>query len=419
MDIHEVMEFIGQYTKGGRPVTNLSRFRELMHRLGDPQNRLEFIHVAGTNGKGSTVRMLSEIFQAAGYRTGEFVSPFIYRYNDRIMIDGEEISDEHLCELAEQVIPVIRETGESGYSQFEITTAFAFMYFAAMKCEIVILETGLGGLLDCTNIIEPPVCSVITSISLDHTAILGDTVEAIARHKAGIIKNGSPCILQSGNPAGAVDVIEMKAITESSQLIVPDERRLRVLSSDITGSSFFYKERLYKVSMAGEHQIKNALTAIEAAKEAARQGFLISRKDIYNGVFKAAVPSRCQVIQESGPMIIIDGAHNPDGMRTLSEVVKKIRCRPKVMVCGMLDNKDWEHSLDYITPYIDKAYCVDGFFRNAVFAPTVAERFSNGEAASLRDAYTKACIYAGEKGVVVIGGSLYLAAALQKYGNNG
>lgn len=415
MEISEVMNFINGYSKSGTPVSDLSRFKRLMRILGDPQNSLEFIHVAGTNGKGSTVRMLSEIFQTAGYKTGEFTSPFIYRYNDRICIDGKEISDSELSAAADKVIPAVRASMELGYSQFEITCAVAFVYFAAKKCDIVILETGLGGLLDCTNIIQPPVCSVITSISYDHTAVLGNTIEEIARHKAGIIKKEAPCVLMCGNPPEAVDVIIDRAELLNSDVIIPDLSKIRIISSDKNGNEFSYKGRKLRTSMVGKHQILNAVTAYEAAKIARSYGYDLSSSDIAEGIFNAAVPSRCQIIQESSPMIIMDGAHNPDGMRVLSEFVRDIKCTPKVMVCGMLESKDWQGALRYITPYIDKAYCVDGFYKNSVFAPKLAQQFRNGEPVSIREAYYKAAVYAGEHGLVVIGGSLYLASALHKF----
>ncbi len=415
MNIGEVMNFINGYSKSGSRVYDLSRFRGLMRELGNPQEILNFIHVAGTNGKGSTVRMLSEIFRAAGLRTGEFMSPFIYRYNDRISVDGAEITDDELCAAAEEVIPAVKKTGSPGYSQFEITCALAFIHFLKKNCEIVILETGLGGLLDCTNIIPPPICSVITSVSYDHTNILGSTLGEIARHKAGIIKSGSPCVLQCGNPSEAVKVISAAAEAEKVRLIIPDLSRLKIISSDYSGSEFVYKGKRLRISMAGRHQIYNALTAYEAAKCAKKEGFDLSFGEIYTGLYKASLPSRCQIVQISSPMIVIDGAHNPDGMRTLAEFVKSSPYSPKVMVCGMLETKDWRTALSHISPYIQKAYCVDGFHKDAVFAPRLAECFENGEAISLSRAYYTAAAYAGTRGLMVIGGSLYLAAAIYKY----
>lgn len=418
MEPFEVLDFIGKYTKSGRPVTDLSRFAGLMRRLGDPQRRLRFVHVAGTNGKGSVVRMIAETFGRAGYLTGEYVSPYIYRYNDRIKINGGEIPDRMLCDVAEKVIPIIRETGEAGYSQFEITTAFAFTYFAMMKCDVVVLETGLGGLLDCTNIIEDPLCSVITSISYDHTAVLGTDITSIASHKAGIIKRGCPCVMQAGNPPEAVREVIHKAHIENSELIIPDETKIKNIVSTMAGNDFTYKGKKWHTGMAGRHQIYNAVTAIETLMLLSQQ-YDIAPKDIYEGIASAEVPSRCQIISDKGPVIILDGAHNPGGIAALAELIGGIRAQPKVLVCGMLETKDWKQCAQIISPCVDKVYCVDGFFSGAVFAPKLAECFENAEVSSLREAYYKAAVYAGDNGLVVIAGSLYLASALQRYGNYG
>lgn len=415
MNYDEVMHFIESYTKTGTHITDLARFRRLMNELGNPQEMLKFIHVAGTNGKGSTVRMLSGIFHTAGYCTGEFTSPFIYRYNDRISVDGSEISDDELCAAAEEVIPVVKQTSELGYSQFEITCAIAFVHFLKRNCEIVILETGIGGRLDCTNIIPPPICSVITSISYDHTAVLGNTLSEIARNKAGIIKYGSPCILQCGNSGEAAAVIIDEAEKCGSKVIVPKASSIRIQKSDYTGNEFTYGLKKLRTSMPGKHQIYNAVTAYEAALCAKKYGYDLSFGEIYNGIYKANLPSRCQVIQIDSPMIIMDGAHNPDGMKKLAEFISEIKLSPKVMICGMLETKDWQTALGSIAPLIDKAYCVDGFAKGAVFAPKLAEMFRHGEAASISEAYYKSAVYAGKSGLVVIGGSLYLASALHKY----
>ncbi len=202
MNYCEAMSYIESFSKLGKPVSSLARFERIMDALGNPQKEMNFVHVAGqegmrilhvagTNGKGSTVRMIAETLTRSGYRTGEFTSPYIRVYNDRMRIDGVNISDDELAEIVTQIRPIIDDLS-TDCSQFEITTAIAFIYFKAKKCSIVVMETGLGGLLDCTNIIEKSCVSVITSISPDHTAILGDTVEKIARHKAGIIKQGCP-----------------------------------------------------------------------------------------------------------------------------------------------------------------------------------------------------------------------------------
>lgn len=410
------MDYINGFSKLGKPVKDLLRFTKIMRALGDPQKKLRFVHVAGTNGKGSTVRMTAGALTKAGYRTGEYTSPYVNIYNDRIKIDGMNISDNELAAIVSRIKPVI-----SGLctecSQFEITTAIAFLYFAAGKCDIVVLETGLGGLLDCTNIIEEPCVSVITSISLDHTAILGNTIEEIAFQKAGIIKRNCPVVLAPSQKKEAYEVIYNKAMERDSLFVNPDTGRLRIEKCDHTGSRFTYKDMSYAVSMVGRHQIDNSLTAIETLGLLKKNGWdKLSYVNIYEGIRSAEVPSRCQILRRDKPFVMIDGAHNPDGMRTLAEFVKTIPKTPRIMVCGMTADKDWKTALGFIGKYIDKAVCVDGFAPKTVPAEKLAGAFMDSEISDLRNAVPRALSLAGKDGTVIIAGSLYLAAAIRQYG---
>ncbi|MCM1023286.1 MAG: bifunctional folylpolyglutamate synthase/dihydrofolate synthase [Prevotella sp.] len=412
----EAMKYIEGFSKLGKPVANLSRFERIMNALGDPQKEMNFVHVAGTNGKGSTVRMIAETLTKAGYRTGEFTSPYIRVYNDRIRIDGANIADEELAEIVTQIKPILDGLTE-GCSQFEITTAIAFIYFKAKKCGIVVLETGLGGLLDCTNIIEKPCVSVITSISPDHTAILGDTLEQIALHKAGIIKQGCPVVISPSQSKEAYAVVYRTAARFEAKLVTPDMDRLKIKSCGYTGNSFYYRGLPYKTSMVGRHQIDNALTALETLRVLKRRGFgRIFYPRVYKGLKEASVPSRCQTIRADKPFVMMDGAHNPDGMRALADFVRTVPKAPKILVCGMMADKDWRASIGYISRYIDRAVCLDGFARNTVSARELAGMFTEGEISNLRDAASRAVTLAGTDGMVIIAGSLYLAAALQTHG---
>lgn len=220
MDIRECMEFINSYSKSGGKITDLSRAQELMERIGSPEKKLRFVHIAGTNGKGSTVEYISGILINAGYRTGQFTSPFIRRYNDRIRINGSDIGDSDLCRIASCVK---ERVSERPYSQFEITMAIAMLWYVQEKCDVVVLETGIGGLLDSTNVIPPPLLSVITSVSLDHTAILGDTVEKISAQKAGIIKKGSAVLLSADNPESVFKVVRDRADSIGADFLSPPE----------------------------------------------------------------------------------------------------------------------------------------------------------------------------------------------------
>lgn len=410
------MNYIESFSKLGKPVTSLSRFERIMAALGNPHKELNFVHVAGTNGKGSTVRMIAESLTKAGYRTGEFTSPYIRVYNDRIRINNVNIADSELAEIVTQIKPVIDDLC-TDCSQFEITAAIAFIYFAAKKCGIVVLEAGMGGLLDCTNIIENPCASVITSISLDHTAILGDTVEKIARQKAGIIKQNCPLILSPTRDKEVYAIMYRTALQFNSPFVTPDPDALKIDRCDYTGNHFFYRGLPYMTSMVGRHQIDNAVTAVETLRMLRKRGFRrINYFNVYAGIRDAAVPSRCQIIRADKPFVMIDGAHNPDGMRALADFVRTVPKAPKIMVCGMMADKDWNTAIGYISRYIDRAVCLDGFAPKTVLAQKLADMFDDGETSNLRDAVLRAVTLAGTDGMVVIAGSLYLAAALRVHG---
>lgn len=414
MNYYEAMNYINSFSKLGKAVNDLSRFKRIMSALGDPQDRLRFVHVAGTNGKGSTVRMLSGALAEAGYNVGEYTSPYIKVYNDRIRLNGENISDEELAAVVTEIKPILDSLTDD-CSQFEISTAIAFVYYAAKKADAVVLEAGLGGLLDCTNIIKAPIVSVITSISLDHTKILGDTIEQISRQKAGIIKNGCPVVLACNQKREAEIVVHGTAAEKLADFVTPDIDKLKIISCDENGNKFRYKGITYETGMLGRHQIDNALTVIETADVLRRNGFnRLGYGKVFKGIKNAAVPSRCQVVKASSPLVIIDGAHNPDGMRSLADFVRTLDHGPKIMVCGMMEDKDWETALGFMTRYIDYGICVDGFAPKTVFAPKLAEMFRSGCVMSLKEALPRAMALAGEKGMVIIGGSLYLASALQK-----
>ncbi len=414
MDIRETMNYLNGFSKLGKPVKNLLRFAKIMRVLGNPQEKLKFVHVAGTNGKGSTVRMIAGALTRAGYRTGEFTSPFIYVYNDRIRVDGVNISDNELAEIFTLMKPLIDGLDEE-CSQFEITTAAAFLYFAAKKCDAVVLEAGLGGLLDCTNIISESCASVITSISLDHTAILGDTVEAIARQKAGIIKAGCPVILAASQQRSAYEVVYGKAMEMGAPFVTPNTDRLKTEECDYRGNRFVYKDMAYVTTMAGRHQVDNAMTAVETLNVLKKNGFdKLTYVHIYEGIKSAQVPSRCQIIRDDKPMIMIDGAHNPDGMRALSEFVATVPKSPKILVCGMMEDKDWRRAVGFIAGQVDKAVCVEGFAPKTVPAKKLAAQFSDGVTAELGDAVSQAIAMAGADGMVIVAGSLYLASAIRK-----
>ena len=400
-------DILDRFTRSGKPVTDLSRFRGLMHALGDPQEGLRFIHVAGTNGKGSAVRMLSRICSLSGYRTGEFTSPYIERYNDRICIDGKYIPDEDIERLLGIVMQHVH--GDEGYSQFEITTAVALLWYAEQSCDIVVFECGLGGLLDCTNIIDTGIVQLIMSVSYDHTAVLGDTLHDIAVQKAGIIKPSVPTVLYAPNDGEVVDVVRDTADRLGSPLIMPD---ISLISDErITGEgcSFSYKGRTYTTAMTGHHQIYNAAAVIEAAGVIRKILSRITDDTVHAGIACAKVPLRLETVGSS-PLIIRDGAHNPDAMRRLAEYVRSLPQSPKVLVYGQMTSKDYITSARESGPFVDRVICIDDFApgQSTVPADTLASLFPDAVTSPSAEACDRAAAMAGTDGAVIIAGSLYI-----------
>ena len=424
MNCADTMNFINSYSKSGGKITDLSRARELMDRIGNPEKKLRFVHIAGTNGKGSVVEYISCALISAGYKTGQFTSPFILRYNDRIRINGCEISDDVLCRIAETVKNKI---DSKPYSQFEITMAIAMLWYLEEKCDIVVLETGIGGLLDSTNVIPPPLLSVITSISLDHTAILGNTVEEIAFQKAGIIKKGSAVVSSIDNPETVTNIIRNTAAEIEAEFIQPDQNSyipVQVKDFSLGGIPFTYKGIEYHPAMPGTAQSAcNAPTAIEACLYLRKKGFDIKDEDIKHSIETACVKGRLQVI-DGEPPVIVDGGHNENGVFVLSCQMRHIRHHNKKIytIAGMVDTKDYQPCIELIAKLSDKVFTVDGFAPNCVPAEKLAEiagRSTLSEASFLAEAVKNAKALALENnGIVIVCGSLYLASEyLNKYGD--
>ena len=410
------MEFINAFTHSGKPVKDLSRIKRLLAALGDPQNSLRFVHIAGTNGKGSTAEMFSRIFIDAGLKTGCFTSPFIIRYNDRIRVDGKDIPDSDLSRIAEKVRTVVDESPDRmDLSQFEITQAIAFLYFAQQKCDIVVLETGLGGLLDCTNIITTPLLTVIATIDLDHTAILGDTIAQIAAQKAGIIKPNVPCVLSANNPRDAVNVVTQAAEKNPSALVIPDIESVLVKRLDCFGAGFDYKGKSYTLSMGGAHQITNALSVIEGC-ELLKQTLALTDESITRGIAQAVLPARVEILCTS-PLTILDGAHNPDGLSALAKVLDGCGKRCFALI-GMCRDKNIDSAVQKLIPYVDTFYTVDGFSERALDRTDLAQKIISlgGKAQPCGlpiDVQIKALQKAHPNDITLICGSLYLAAQIK------
>ena len=415
MDFAQAMAFVEQFTRSGAPVRDLSRISGLMEKLGNPQDALQFVHIAGTNGKGSVAEYLTNILTASGCRTGTFTSPYIRHYRDRIRLNREDIPEEAVCAACEMLRQ--HTAPEDGYSQFEITFAIAMLYFLREKAEIVVLETGLGGLLDCTNIVRNTKVCVFTSIGLDHMAVLGNTVEEIAAQKAGIAKPGAALICSPDSGTALQRILSgfaRKTGGEPPEILdLADESVFRELECDAVHTMFDYHGIVYRTGMGGRHQICNAVTAIAAARALAPE-FPVTTETIQQGLEQTHLPGRMQILSEH-PRILLDGAHNRDGIRRLAETLRDEKIAPAVGLIGMTHSDASDFAAQTLGACFSRVLCVDGFAANAMPASALAEQFAaagcRAEAAPLSDALKIAKSWAQSRnGTVVICGSLFLAS---------
>ncbi len=354
MNCNEAIEYIHSLEKFGiNP--GLERIRALCNLLGNPQKKLKVIHVAGTNGKGSTSTMISNILRKSGYNTGLFISPYVTDFRERIQYNGNMIDKYDLAECIEKVktaIDVLNETGIQP-TEFEAITAAAFIYFEMKKCDFVVLEVGLGGRLDSTNVIEAPYTTVLTSISLDHTAILGDTIEEIATEKCGIIKFGAETVLYPFQDEKVFPIVEKICKEKCNDLRIPDVNKLRIIEEKLEGTLADYDGIEFLLPLAGMHMIYNACTAIEAVRSLSRLAIDISDSAIKEGIAASVMPGRMELIKKR-PVIILDGGHNEGCAKALSDFIKKhLGGKRIIMVCSMMADKDYLSYLSIVAPFAD------------------------------------------------------------------
>ena len=341
MNYIETLDYIHSLGNFGKPPT-LERIKTVLEKIGNPQNNFKSIHIAGTNGKGSVSAMLNKVFTLAGYKTALFISPFIIDFCERIQICGEFISKKDLCKYAKKVKDINIELTE-----FEFITAMAFLYFSDNNCDIAIIETGLGGQLDATNALQNVIANVITKIGLDHTAVLGDSIEKITAEKCGIIKN-CPVITTYNQPPKAMEILE------KYKPIIPHKNSLKILKSDIFGNTYIYKDKKFETSLSGEHQIENSLLVIETVNNC---GIGIPYNLIYEALANTYFPARMELISRK-PLIVLDGAHNPDGAQALGEMMKKHKGKISAII-GVMKDKDVEKVLATTLPYCKNAVTVE------------------------------------------------------------
>lgn len=414
MNYNESLEYLAGFSKQGAPVSDLSRFGALCKALGDPQSALKCVHIVGTNGKGSVAEYISCGLRACGYRTGRFTSPYIIDIRERITLDGEFIPEEDFARFMTIVRDAADNCTEKAFSQFELLTAVCFLYFSEKRADWCVIEAGIGGTLDCTNVIPCPAAAVFTSIGLDHTALLGRTCEEIARSKSGIIKGGA-VVAAAGIPEQALNVIRTRCEQTGARLIVPDIAGLSGIESGMWGNSFCYFGQEIRTKMCGSHQITNALTAAETLRLLPN----VDYRRALAGFAAAETPARLESITASGyPEIILDGGHNPQAMAAAREVLTADP-RPKTALIGMIDTKDYAAALAEILPCFDKVVFLDGFAPNAVKASSLCAAASGycecSEAHDTQDALSLAGNLTPSGGLLFIGGSLYMAAEVRRY----
>ena len=380
---------------------SLERITAVCEKAGNPQNNFKCIHIAGTNGKGSTCTFVTSALIAAGYKVGTFVSPFITDFCERIQINGKYISPDDLCRLSQRVIDM-----GVALTEFEFITAVGFLYFSENRIDVAVLETGLGGRFDATNVIPQPLLSVITKIGLDHTSVLGDTLAQIAEEKCGIIK-GDNVVTSHNQPSNALSVIKNYA----TNLIIPDTNNLKDVECSILGNSFVYKDVCYETSLGGDYQIENSLIAIETLKNC---GLPISETDMQTGLKNAFIPARLEMVSRD-PLIVIDGAHNPDGAGALATALKDYSdC---TAIIGVMKDKNYSEVLAKTLPFCKNVICVTPEGSRSLMAwelANEAQKYCNNifTANTLDDAVTLAKEKANEKPIFIFG-SLYLASEIK------
>lgn len=403
--------------KGSIP--GLSRTRELLTRLGNPQKSLKFVHVAGTNGKGSTAAMLASVLRQAGYHTGLYTSPYLFRFNERMQVDGQDISDELLAEITQEVKPHAEAMADHP-TEFELVTAIAMVYFARSQCQIVVLEVGMGGELDSTNVIDPPEVAVICNIGLDHTEVLGDTLEKIAQAKAGIIKPGCPVALYRSTPS--VEAVFQKTCQEVGAELHPAKfAEIHPISHDFTGQRFDYAGyQGLSLPLLGRHQLNNAAVAITAVEGLRSRGWAISDEALRQGLAKVVWPGRFEVLRRH-PDCIVDGGHNPQCLEALAQNVRDyLPGRDITALTGVMADKDYTHMYATMAPLVSRFVTVTPDNPRAMDAQslkTVLQPFGKPVTAcqSVAQGVETALTQAGPEGLVLAFGSLYMVGDVRRF----
>jgi dihydrofolate synthase/folylpolyglutamate synthase len=417
-------EWLSSFDKYGW-MFGLERIAHLMNRLGNPEQQLKVIHVAGTNGKGSVCKYISSILQKAGYTVGLYISPHVERFSERIVVNGEEISDKDIAMLVEQVRPVVEDMEKNGNSPtfFEIVTALAFLYFQNRKVDYAVIEVGLGGRFDATNVVTPLV-SVITNISLEHTNILGNDIASIAFEKAGVIKNNIPIVTAATRSAR--EAIENVATERNAPIVFIDRTMWKRVTKKGRCQEFFvqgaFKDYEVRTSLLGAHQGENIAVAIATVERLQMSGVYLTDSDIIEGIAAAAHPGRMEIICEK-PMILLDGAHNPDGMSMLANALKTdFSYKQLLFIFGVLKDKDINTMVSTIIPLADIVFVTKSMNPRAYDPLLLKEKIEKIDPTkkvfievSIPGAIDHAKQLAKRKDLICISGSLFTVGEARRY----
>lgn len=425
VNYNEAIDFIMSHRKfqktGGH-----ERIEKLLSLLDSPHKKLKFVHIVGTNGKGSTSTAMASVLKKAGYRTGLFTSPYVVEFGERIQVNGEYIPREEIAEICKLIKEktALLESEEMYPTVFEVTTALAMVYFQKRECDIVFLEAGIGGMHDSTNIIPSPLACVFTAISLDHTEMLGETTEEIAREKSGIIKDGTSVVSFPTDNDGidfiaqdkaAAEVIRCAAEKLCCPFVLPDCSKVKLSKDSISGLEFDYDGLFLKTKMAGTFQVGNIITAVETLKILRNKGFNISDEAIREGIESFSIPARTEVISEN-PLIIIDGGHNEASVASLCRTLRRYLSKRKITVLlSFMKDKDYETCLKLLS-----SVCENAVFTNVdplrgekseILAEKAKSLFrSVSFDDNIDEAFRKALSMVEDDDALVVAGSFYLAS---------
>lgn len=420
MNYNQALEFIHSRMKfGSNP--GMERIEALCSEFDNPQDKLKYVHVAGTNGKGSTCNMIAEILKNAGYKVGLFTSPYVVDFRERLQINSQMISESELSEIISEIKPVVEKLSANGIepTEFEIITLAGFLYFSRNDCDIVVLEVGLGGKLDSTNIIKNSEVSVITSISMDHMEILGDTLIKIADQKCGIFKQNGTVVSYNQPDFSVERFIKERAKQLNCEYVPADLSSVRLAKDEIDGPTIIYAGCHFKIPLTGKHQIYNFATAISAINVLKKRGWNITQKNMIDGIANVRMPARVEIVSHE-PMTIIDGGHNPEGIDALCYCLEKYLKNKKIIaVFGMMKDKDYEYCVGKLAPLCSRVYTTTASNPRCLPSKELAKSVKKycSKVKAIDDpikAYEKAVKKADKDDVVLVCGSLYLASDIKK-----